>query len=78
MFLLSLYIAQWNDRTAQHRKNLVSDKHSKTDIVLHMPTVHPVLLQMARTVLLDARYAQIMHPCTDYPWPRRFKGFNKK
>ena len=49
------YCLSLNERLAERRKNLVSDKHIKTDIVLHMPTVHPVLLQMARTVLLDAR-----------------------
>ena len=40
----------------------VSDKHSKTVIILHMPTVHPVLLQTARTELLVAWDVSIISP----------------
>ena len=50
------------ERIAERSKNLVSDKPCKIGIVLLMPTVHPVLLQMARTVLLYAQYPQIMEP----------------
>ena len=57
-----------NERIAERRQNLVSDKHSKTGLVLHMPTVHPVLLQMARTELLDARDASINLPLVLVPW----------
>ena len=38
-YVFSLLIALWKDCRAR-RKNSVSDKHSKTDIVPHMPTVH--------------------------------------
>ena len=49
---------------SQSVANLASDKHSKTNIVQHMPTVHPVLVQNARTVLWDTRYTSILHPYT--------------
>ena len=39
-------------------KNLVSDKRSKTDIVLPMPTVHPVLFQKGLTYYLTASTRQ--------------------
>ena len=58
------YCLLLNERIAERRKSLVSDKHSKTGIFLHMPTVHPVLLQTARTVLLDALDTSIMNPFT--------------
>ena len=32
------------------RQNLVHDKQSKTGIVLHLPTVHPVLLQTVQII----------------------------
>ena len=41
-------------------QKLVSDKHSKTCIVL--PNFHPVLLRTARTELLDARDVSIILP----------------
>ena len=57
------------ERIAERRQNLVSDKNSKEGIVLHMPTVHPVLLQAAHTKLLDAQDKSIicplvLEPCT--------------
>ena len=64
MFLLQLLL---NERIAERRQILVSDKHSKTGIVLPMPTVHPVLLQTARTELLDARYTSIILPLVLVP-----------
>ena len=51
MFLLLVI----NERIAERRKNLVSDKQSKTGIALHMPIVHFVLLQTVRSELLDTR-----------------------
>ena len=52
--------------TLKVKKNAMccGSPRSKTDIALHMPTVHPVLFQTALTVSLDARYAPIMHPYT--------------
>ena len=64
-FYLCSYCLLLNERIAERRQNLVSDNHSKTGIVLHMPTsVHPVLLQTARTELLDAGDASILLPLT--------------
>ena len=55
-----------HDRIGERRKNLFSGKHSKPGIVIHTYTpVHHVLFQMAHTVLLDARYASLMHPFTN-------------
>ena len=44
------------------RKNLVSDKQSKKCLIQHIPAVHLVYLQTARTVLQHARYVPIIHP----------------
>ena len=44
-------------KESQNLAKKIPDKHCKTGIVLHMPTVHFVLLQTVRTVLLDARNA---------------------
>ena len=49
---ISIYVLiamELNERIAEGHKNLVSDKHSKTGIVLQMPTVHPLLCKWPKT-----------------------------
>ena len=60
--LYSLFLSNHDERIAERRKNFVSDKHRKTDIVLKMLTVHFALWRTPRTELLDARYAPITLP----------------
>ena len=75
-----------NEWIAERRQNLVSDKQSKTGIVLHMPTVHtmlrthmltvhPMVLNTARTELLKASiiFPLVLEPCVIYK--QRFHYF---
>ena len=56
MFVLLILL---NEKIPERRQNLVSAKHSKTGIILHMPNVHPTYAHCASCAFADVAHSII-------------------